>query len=435
MKTCMIKLLILVSLLLGFAINVNAQTNDQNPPPCSTIVSEDLCEKIGQLLLIGFGGHNEDDNGKVIWDDPNSTIFKTDSNIAKDIRELHIGGIYFSRLVYRNKKTGEFIRDRNVQNAIQLTHLTTDLQNYNSVSRKKQGAKDIPLFTAIDQEGGLVNTLSFAPGLPNYIPQALGLNQSINANDPQKRQAALNFTYNYAKQTAAFAHQYGINLIFAPDADVNVNPVNPIIGGLGRSYSPDPQTVADQDAEVIKAFHSQYVLATIKHFPGHGSSAGDSHLGLVDVTNTYQKERELFPFKKLIEDGYQDIVMSTHVINGQIDRSACLPGDPNDPGHWCPGTMSYATLTDLLRNQMKFKGVIVSDDINMKAIADNYPLSTALEKGLNAGVDIFIVANHYADDTARIVNTIAQLVKSGKVQESRIDEAYQRVMQLKQRIK
>ncbi len=418
-----------------FLLGSDSQPTPTSPAACSTIVSAELCERIGQLLLVGFGGHDEDENGKVIWDDPNGAVFKSDSNIAKDIQHLHIGGVYLSRKMYRNSKTGIFIRDRNIQNALQLTQLTTDLQNYNAVSDKNQDIKVVPLFTAIDQEGGLINSIGFAPGLPNYIAQALGLNESINANDPDKCQQALNFTFNYAKQTAAFAHQYGINLIFAPDTDVDINPVNPIIGGLGRSFSPDAGIVADQAAEVIKGFHSQNVLAAIKHFPGHGSSTGDSHLGLVDVTNTYQKDRELLPYKQLIADGYQDFVMSTHVINGQVDRTPCLAGDVNDPAHWCPGTMSYLTLTELLRNQLKFKGVIISDDMNMKAIAANYPLSTALEKALNAGVDMFIVANHYNDDTALVINTIAELVKSGKVKESRIDDAYQRVMQMKQRIK
>ena len=110
------------------------------------------------------------------------------------------------------------------------------------------------------------------------------------------------------------------------------------------------------------------------------------------------------------------------------------PGDPDDPQTWCPGTMSRKTLTGLLRNQLHFNGVIISDDMGMAAIAQHYPLAVALEKGLNAGVDMFIVSNHEGDRTGEFVNTIARLVRDGKVPESRINEAYQRVVAVKQRI-
>jgi beta-N-acetylhexosaminidase len=126
--------------------------------------------------------------------------------------------------------------------------------------------------------------------------------------------------------------------------------------------------------------------------------------------------------------------MSTHVINGQIDRSQCLPGDAQDPGTWCPGTMSYKTLTTLLRNQLHFQGVIVSDDIFMRALTDNYSLETILEKSLNAGIDMFIVNNHNHDYTSEIVINIAKLVKEGKIPESRIQDAYQHVADIKKRI-
>lgn len=348
---------------------------------CTDIVSAATCQKIGQLLIVGFGGLDQDPEGKVVWRDPNGTRFKEDSNIAKDIADWHIGGVIFFRNTLRHQQTGKLIRDRNIQSGEQLTQLTSALQAYNNKVREQQKLQPLPLITSLDQEGGLVNPLVFAKELPNYTPQALGANQAMNAADPQKLHNALAFTLDFGKKTGASLRKYGINLDFAPDVDVNINPVNPIIGGLARSYSDNPEIVANQAAQMISGLHSENIMTTIKHFPGHGSSTGDTHKGLVDVTNTYQMDKELAPYKILIGQGYNDFVMSTHVINGQIDRTQCAPGEANNPETWCPGTMSHKTLTELLRNQLHFNGVIVSDDMSMNAISTHYSLATALEKG------------------------------------------------------
>ncbi len=401
---------------------------------CSQIVSKQTCQMIGQLLIVGFGGINQSPEGKILWSDPNGTVFKNNSNIAKDISDWHIGGVIIFRGSFRARITGKLLRDRNIQNGDQLTKLNHALQTYNKKTRVQQKLPASPLFIAIDQEGGLVNPLVFVRELPNYTPEALGNNQAINSADPQKLQEALAFSQNYAKKTGFFLSQYGFNLNFAPDVDVNVNPINPIIGGLGRSYSASPDIVTAQAGQTINGLHSQNIITALKHFPGHGSSTGDTHMGLVDVTNTYQKDKELLPYQHLIGQGYDDFIMSTHVINGQIDRTQCLPGDPNNPETWCPGTMSYKTLTELLRNQLHFKGVIVSDDMAMGAVANQYSLETALEKSLNAGVDMFIISNHDNDYTPTFVNTIAKLVRDGKVPQSRIEDAYQHVLAAKQRL-
>ncbi len=413
--------------------NKSAKSTKPATEQCSQIVSAATCEKIGQLLIVGFGGMDISPAGEITWNDPNGASFKENSNVAHDITDWHVGGVILFR-GYLHKTNGQFLRYRNIQDGELLTRLNADLQAYNNKTRQQQQLPPAPLLISIDQEGGLVDPLSFAPGLPNITPQSLGKNEAMNIDDPQKRQAALSFTHEYGKTTAQYLHDYGFNLNFAPDVDVNVNPVNPIIGALGRSYSDNPEIVADQAAQVINGFHSLNILAALKHFPGHGSSTGDTHKGLVDVTNTYQMDKELAPYKILIGQGYNDFIMSTHVINGQIDRTQCIAGNANNPETWCPGTMSYKTLTELLRNQLHYQGVIVSDDMAMGAIADHYPLATALEKGLNAGIDMFIVANHHTDNTADFVNTIAKLVRDGKVPQSRIDDAYQHVMAAKKRL-
>jgi beta-N-acetylhexosaminidase len=397
---------------------------------CSKIVAGSLCEKIGQLLIIGFGGVAINNNNKITWNDPNGTVFKENSNIAHDIADWHVGGVILFR-GYFKKKNGEFIRIRNIITISQVTQLNKALQAYNTKVRDQQHLNALPLLISTDQEGGVVEPLVF---MPNYTAQALGTNEEMVLNDPQKRQQALNFTYQYGDIIGNMLKISGFNLDFDPDVDVNINPVNPIIGGLSRSYSSNPEIVADQATQVINGLHSHNILAALKHFPGHGSSTGDTHRGLVDVTHTYQMNAELAPYKILIAKGYNDFVMSTHVINGQIDKTQCISGPLDDPSTWCPGTMSQKTLTNLLRNQLHFTGVIISDDMAMGAIANRYPLDVALEKALNAGVDMFIVSNLNFDNTPEFVNTIAQLVKDGRVPQSRIEDAYQHVLSVKQRL-
>lgn len=401
---------------------------------CTQIVSAEMCQKIGQLLIVGFGGIDQQPNGEVTWNDPNGTQFKEKSYIAQDIANNHVGGIIFFGKIWRNPQNGKIVRARNLESPKQLAQLTSALQAYNVKTRQQQHLPALPLILAIDQESGLVNPLVMVKDFPNYTAQSLGKNETINQADPNKRQAAQAFSLEFAKKIGAVLQRCGINLNFAPDVDVNINPVNPIIGGLSRSYSDDPQIVISQAQQMINGLHSANILAALKHFPGHGSSTGDTHKDLVDVTDTYQMDKELMPYKTLISQGYDDFIMSTHVINGQIDRTQCLAGDANDPQTWCPGTMSHKTLTELLRNQLHFNGVIVSDDMGMAAIAAHYPLEVALEKGLNAGVDMFIVSNHKFDDTTTFVNTIAKLVRDGKVSESRINDAYQHVIAAKQRL-
>lgn len=425
--------LLLISLFILAGCKPSKNTSEKTEQ-CTQIVSAETCQKIGQLLIAGFGGMDRAEDGKITWNDPNGLVFKQSSNIAKDIGDWHVGGVIYFRTSWRRKDTGKWIRDRNIQGGEQLAKLSSNLQAYNQKIREKQKLPAIPLIIAIDQEGGEINALGFAPGLPSFTAQSLGKNEEINSGDPQKLQTARDVTLQFGKDNGGALKRYGINLDFAPDVDVNINPINPIIGALSRSYSDNPEIVANQAKQFIDGLHSQNILATIKHFPGHGSSTGDTHKNLVDVTNTYQMEKELLPYKMLISQGFADFIMSTHVINGQIDRTQCAAGDANDPQTWCPGTMSYKTLTELLRNQLHFNGVIVSDDMSMAAISAHYPLATALEKALNAGVDMFIVANHDYDYTPEFVLTIAKLVRDGKVSQSRIDDAYQHVIAAKQRL-
>lgn len=420
---------------------------------CQRILGEDkagkeMCEKIGQMLIVGFGGYSQDEKtGKVLWNDLHGTQFSKDSPIAKHIAENHIGGVILFNQPLRNSKTGELVRDRNVQNPEQLVKLNQNLQDYSNQVRKEQGLVSLPLFIGVDQEGGRIDRLPAVQGfqVKTLTPQAFGAKeekelgifagnwlpddfvQCVSSNK------AIQETYKYAQSIGQELSSLQFNLNFFPTVDVNVNPTNPIIGGLGRSFSSNPQVVIHQAKQFIKAFNQEKVIAVLKHFPGHGSSTGDSHDGLVDVTATYERDVELEPYYALIKEGYADMVMTTHVINGQIDRSQCKEGSVEDHSTWCPGTMSKKTLTNLLREEIGFQGIIVSDDMTMGAIAKQYPLKVSLGKAVNAGVDMFIIANNKVDQTDAVIASLAELVKSGEIKPEKISEIYKRISDFKKR--
>lgn len=429
---CFLSFLLSLSI---FFISATAWT-EPSLQPCKEQFSPTLCSKIGQMLIVGFGGLKQDEHGTILWQDPDGTDFSENSRIAKAIREQQIGGVILFNRPFFNQKTGNFIRNRNIKNPEQVQKLNEDLQNYSSKMRTEKKLPELPLLISIDQEGGMVDRLPYISNFPlkTMIPQAFGTNEEIVFKNPEKKKEALKQTFDYAKQMASELADNHFNVNFFPSVDVNINPLNFVISGRGRSFSHYPEIVTDQAQEFIRAFHEKQLLATLKHFPGHGSSTSDTHDGLVDVTKTYQKDIELLPYQILIKNGFQDMIMTAHVINGNLDKSQCKPGNPEDQTTWCPGTMSYATITRLLRNQLGFKGVVVSDDFTMGAIANEYPLEIALEKALNAGVDMFIISNNTEDDTEKLVNTFAKLLKEGKIKEEQIDRANQNIINMKKRL-
>ena len=248
---------------------------------------------------------------------------------------------------------------RNVQSPQQLKALTASLQ----------ALAQTPLLIGIDQEGGMVNRLKEKYGFPPFpSAQSLGAQRDLSAT---RAAAAL------TAQTLARA---GVNLNLAPDVDVNLNPDNPVIGKLERSFSADPAVVSAHAAAWIEAHQAQGVLTTLKHFPGHGSSRDDSHLGLVDVTQTWSR-RELEPFAHLIGAGQADVVMTAHVFNANLDPRF-------------PATLSRNVIGGILRGELGYSGVVMSDDMQMRAISQYYGFDSAIEAAINAGVDILAFANN-----------------------------------------
>lgn len=342
----------------------------------------ELKQKIGQMLIIGFRGTEA--NGL--------------SYITRTINYLNIGGvILFDK---DNPSSGE-ISPRNITDYNQTKTL---IQNLNKYSRS-------PLFVSVDAEGGYINRLKQKYGFIN-IPSA-----------EQMGKGTVEETKSQAIILGQELKDLGFNMNFAPDVDVNVNPENPVIGYLERSFSADPEKVYEHAMSFIDGLHQNNVITAIKHFPGHGSSTSDSHLGIVDVTNTYKQE-ELIPYQKLIENGYSDMVMTAHIINTNIDPEY-------------PATLSPLFIKNILREQLKFNGVIVSDDMQMGAIVNNYGYDEAIIKAINAGCDMLIISNNGTtyDEKAPYdaVDIIYKAVKNGQISEQQINDSYNRIQALKEK--
>jgi beta-N-acetylhexosaminidase len=339
-----------------------------------------LDEAIGEMLLVGFRG-TEIDNS---------------NHIRRDLRDYHVGGVI---LFDYDVTTGT--RGRNIKNAQQVKSLCSQLR-----------ALSPTLLIGIDQEGGRVSRLSPKYGFPTIL-------------SPQKcAEKGLDTVRHYARLTAEMLHDLGINLNFAPVADVNVNPSCPIIGKLERSFSTDTLSVTGCCAIWMDEQRAKGVASCLKHFPGHGSAKGDTHKGLVDVTETWQR-CELYPYGELAESKL-DMVMTAHVINRQMDPSGL-------PASLSPRITSY------LRDSLHFTGVIVTDDLAMGAIADEYSLEETLRMALDAGADLLCLSNNGShgydpDIVPQVVKIIKKLIADGTVDPDRIFQSANRIRKLKERI-
>jgi beta-N-acetylhexosaminidase len=344
-----------------------------------TTLNAELRKQIGQMLLVGFRGTEVD----------------ASSPIVKTIRKYNLGGVVLSDYDVPSRSF-----PRNIINPYQVRKLTDSLQKLSPT----------PLFIAIDVEGGQINRLKAKYGFKDFPShQALG-----QANDLKK-------TSQVASEIAAELQGLGINWNFAPDVDLNLNPQNPIIGGRERAFAADPDTVTRHAEQFIRAHHQHRIICALKHFPGHGSSRADSHRGLVDITDTW-KDVELEPYRRLSRLNLIDAVMTAHVVNRKIDSNF-------------PATLSDKFLKGILRQEVKFNGVIITDDMGMGAITQHYGFEEALVRAVNAGADILLLANNgttYDEKIAeRAANALIEAVAKGKIPAARIRESYHRIITLK----
>lgn len=351
-----------------------------------------LEQQIGQMIMVGFRG----------------TTVSPEDPIYKMIESKHIGGVV---LYSRDLPSKETVA-RNVASPEQLQKLNRDLQNISETE----------LLIGIDEEGGFVTRL-----IPENGFQFHQSHQTIGTlNEPDS-------TALWAKAMASELSELGINMNFGPVMDVNRNPLNPIIGARERSFSAQVENVVTNSKIFLQEHKKQAIICSPKHFPGHGSSSTDSHKGLADVTQTWSSA-ELTPFKSLIEEGDIQVIMTSHVYNANLDT--------------LPSTLSPKIIDSVLRKDFGFNGVILSDDMQMRAISNFYDFETSIEKALLAGVDMLLFSNNAGpcpeesqDDCSEIpfdpyiaqkaIQHILNLVEEGKVSEERIVASYQRIQKLK----
>src|SRR5215469_7346719 len=323
-----------------------------------------LEKQIGQLLVAGFRGTT-----------PSPEIIDL-------IRNYHVGGI--------------ILFSRNVQDAQQVLELTHSLQLI-----AKTAGHPTPLLIAIDQENGMVRRLGKGttqfPG--NMALGATGSEQAV---------------YDVAQATGSELKALGVNMNLAPVVDVNNNPANPVIGV--RSFGEDPQQVARLGAAMVKGYQAAGVISCLKHFPGHGDTAVDSHLALPTIPHTLERleTQELVPFRHGIEAGAES-VMIAHVSFPALTQQDTLPA-----------TLSPAIIRGLLRKQLGFNGMILSDCMEMKAISGTFGTERAAVMALQAGIDLVLVSHHYARQRESIEALLA-----GELSSQAVQQAAERVMKLK----
>jgi len=343
--------------------------SDQGTPD-----KKEVRKKVGQLFLLAFTGEEAE-------------------IVLPFIAERGIGGLYLS--------------NENLREPGQSARLMNELQEaaINGISKQ-------PLLTACDQEGAWGIMVPYSTTGPGNM--ALGASAVANTEEMYSI---------FGKELAAI----GVVCNLCPAADVNSNPLNPIIGT--RSFGENPQEVADRVKAAIEGLHSNGIIAVAKHFPGHGNTSTDSHRGIPRVTRSLEEIEsiDLLPFKVAIEAGV-DLVMTSHIIFDALD--------PDNPA-----TLSSKILIDYLRDKLGFKGVVITDSFNMGSIQKSYDPSEAAVATILAGADMIMLAEErYGEDVGdyiksqnEMIDNVEQAVMEGRIPMERINEAYNRIVALKER--
>ncbi|MGG1574305.1 glycoside hydrolase family 3 protein [Fictibacillus sp. NRS-1165] len=333
-------------------------------------------EKVGQILMPDFRTFN----GK--------NVTEVTPEIKALVKKYHLGGVILFR--------------ENVVTTDQTAKLVADYQE----AAEKNG-----LLISIDQEGGIVTRLQSGTDFPGNM--ALGA-----ARSPELAEKV-------GKAIGEELNALGINFNLAPSLDVNNNQDNPVIGT--RSFGEDPQLVSDMGTAYIKGLQSTNTAGAAKHFPGHGDTAVDSHIGLPEVPYDLErlKKVELYPFQKAMDAGV-DAIMTAHVTFPKVDPSTAI-SKKDGSTIAIPATLSHKVLTELMRDDMGFKGVITTDALNMQAISDHFgPVDSAI-RAVKAGSDIVLMPV----GLEAVANGLYDAVKKGEIREQRLNESVERLLTLK----
>lgn len=326
-----------------------------------------LEEKVGQLVIVGIDGYENDEYSKQLME------------------KYHVGGFILFK--------------KNIKDSSQLLSLLNSLKETNSAANK------VPVFLSVDEEGGRISRL---PDEFEKIPSNKIIGQKNNST----------LSYRVGNILGEELSQFGFNMDFAPVLDINSNPKNPVIGD--RSFGTAAGLVSRLGVETMEGIRAKKVISVVKHFPGHGDTSVDSHVGLPRVNHGLSRLEnfELVPFKAAIGHN-ADAVMIAHILLPKLD--------PKNPASFSKGI-----ITDLLRTDMHYKGVVITDDFTMGAITKNYNVGRAAVKSIQAGADIVLVC-HGFNRQEEVIEALLTAARAGQISAERLDESVCRVLSLKQR--
>jgi beta-N-acetylhexosaminidase len=356
------------------------QTSSNSPAltlsPSPTAVLDPIQEQIKQMTL-------DEKIGQMVIIGVDGTAL---SEQTRDLIErYHVGGV----ILYKN----------NILNKAQTTDFLNELKQVNTKQNK------LPLWLSVDQEGGRVSRM---PDEYSKLPtnRAIG---KINNKE---------FSYKLGNILGKELRSVGFNMDFAPVLDINSNPNNPVIGD--RSFGANANVVSILGVQTLLGIQAQKVASVVKHFPGHGDTSVDSHLDLPVVQTDLKRLRtfEWLPFKAAI-DNKVDAIMVAHILLPKID-----------PDH--PASFSKTIITNYLREELKFNGVVMTDDMTMGGIVNHYELKDAAVQAINAGCDVIMVAHEY-NKAVEVLTNLKSKAETGEISEQRLDQSVYRILQLKQK--
>jgi beta-N-acetylhexosaminidase len=326
-----------------------------------------LDEKVGQMVISGIDGYTNDEHSKEL------------------VQKYHIGGF--------------ILLGQNVKDINQVLSLINSLKKVNT-----NFGNTVPLFIGVDQEGGRIDRMP--PEFKRYpTNKVIG---EINNTE---------FSYSVGKALGQEIKSLGFNMDFAPVLDINSNPKNPIIGD--RSFGAASKVVTSLGIKTMKGIQSENIISVVKHFPGHGDTSVDSHKGLpvVNYNLNRLKSFELVPFAEAIGNS-ADMVMVAHILFPMIDSQY-------------PASMSKTIITDILRTDMNFSGIVITDDMTMGAIVKNYDIGEAAVQSVNAGSNIVLVCHDFDKETA-VINALKAAAEKGTLSSELIDNSVYKILKLKQ---
>jgi len=359
---------------------------DENPNPKVHHISVlNLSETMNQTINQQLSNLSLDEKiGQLIFAGISSTELTTSDR--KLITQYKVGGIIFYK--------------ENLQNPTQILRLLKTIKETNSGNK-------YPLFLGIDEEGGRISRM---PKDIQSLPSSLAIGNSNNVS----------FAYDIGRILGKELSTFGFNLDFAPVLDINSNPNNPIIGD--RSFGNNAEVVSSFGIETMRGLQSENIISVIKHFPGHGDTDVDSHLELPTINKTKKQleELELIPFKQAIHQN-TDTVMIAHILLPKIDAAF-------------PASLSKKIITGILRDEMGYDGVVITDDLTMKAITNNYTMEKAAVESIKAGSDILLIAHDFQNVEVAI-QSIKKAIETGEITEEEINTSVKRIIQLKEKYK